>query len=199
MTRIIAGSAGGRIILTPRGSRTRPTTSRVREALFSRVEAVLDLVDARVLDLYAGSGALGLEAASRGAQSVWCVESDPRTAALISRNARELGLDDVQVRADKVERALAVGGAATYDLVLADPPYPMSEAEVAATMAALVEHGWLSDEAMVVIERSSRGPTPTWPPGLQHVRSRTYGEAVLHEAIAVRDEMASRRAPPTSV
>lgn len=188
MTRIIAGSAGGRTITTPRGSRTRPTTDRVREALFSRVEAVLSLADSRVLDLYAGSGALGLEAASRGARSVRCVESDARTAALISRNAEHLGLGVVSVSTDRVERVLAHGADTAYDLVLADPPYPLSEEGLAAVLSALVEQGWLAPEAMVVIERSRRGPEPTWPPGLQAVRTRTYGETALHEAIADLDE-----------
>ncbi|MGB5936510.1 MAG: 16S rRNA (guanine(966)-N(2))-methyltransferase RsmD [Ornithinimicrobium sp.] len=188
MTRIIAGNAGGRIIETPRGARTRPTTDRVREALFSRVESVLDLSDTRVLDLYAGSGALGLEAASRGARSVWCIERDPRTAAMIARNAKHLGVDVVQVSADRVERALATGGDTAYNLVLADPPYSMSEQDVSATLDALIAQGWVADEAMVMLERSSRGPEPTWPTGLRGVRTRTYGQTALHEAIAVLEE-----------
>ncbi len=185
MTRIIAGSAGGRIIETPRGPRTRPTTDRVREALFSRIDSVLDLRAARVLDLYAGSGALGLEAASRGARSVWCIEREPRTAALIARNAKHLGLDVVQVSADRVDRALAAEQDVAYDLVLADPPYQMSEEDLSATLGVLVAQGWVSDEAMVVLERSSRSPEPSWPPGLHAVRTRAYGQTALHEAIAV--------------
>ncbi|MGB5951080.1 MAG: 16S rRNA (guanine(966)-N(2))-methyltransferase RsmD, partial [Ornithinimicrobium sp.] len=169
---------------------TRPTTDRVREALFSRIESVVDLSGARVLDLYAGSGALGLEAASRGARSVWCVESDPRTAALITRNARLLNLGGVEVTTDRVERALAGGShAGAYDVVLADPPYPMSEEDVTACLTALVTHEWLANESIVVIERSSRSPEPTWPTGLEYVRSRAYGETALHEAIGWTDRV----------
>lgn len=183
MTRIIAGTAGGRRLRTPKGSATRPTTDRVREALFSRVEALLGLDGARVLDLYAGSGALGLEAASRGAAHVLCVEADRPTARLVRDNVRALGLDQVDVAADQVERVLVRGPAAEpYDLVLADPPYPVGEAPLARVLTSLVEQGWLADDAVVVVERSSRSPEPTWPAGLGLLRTRTYGETALHLA-----------------
>ncbi|HQW72588.1 MAG TPA: RsmD family RNA methyltransferase, partial [Ornithinibacter sp.] len=91
MTRIIAGTLGGRTLRTPPGSGTRPTSDRVREALFSALDARGAVAGARVLDLYAGSGALGLEAASRGAESVLLVESDRRAADVIAGNVRELG------------------------------------------------------------------------------------------------------------
>jgi 16S rRNA (guanine(966)-N(2))-methyltransferase RsmD len=183
VTRIIAGTAGGRRLRTPRGPATRPTTDRVREALFSRVEALLGLEGARVLDLYAGSGALGLEAASRGAAHVLCVEADRPTARLVRDNVSDLGLAQVDVAADKVERVLARGPAATaYDLVLADPPYPLGEDALAEVLAGLVDQGWLADDAVVVVERSSRSPEPTWPAGLRLLRTRTYGETALHLA-----------------
>ncbi len=183
MTRIIGGSAGGRRLQTPKGDATRPTTARVREALFSRLESLLDLTDARVLDLYAGSGALGLEAASRGAAHVLCVESDKTTAALISRNATSVGLAMVSVRTDCVERALQRGpDTSPYDLVVADPPYWVDEDAIAEMLAALMTHQWLSRQAVVVLERSARSPHPRWPAGLEAIRSKKYGETMLHDA-----------------
>ncbi|WP_122261486.1 16S rRNA (guanine(966)-N(2))-methyltransferase RsmD [Ornithinimicrobium cerasi] len=188
MTRIIAGRAGGRTIAVPRGSETRPTTDRVREALFSRVEALTDLGGVRVLDLYAGSGALGLEAVSRGAQHLLAVEKHRPTAALVTRNARELGMADaVEVRAAAVDRVLRHGPAGPgYDLALLDPPYPLAEDDLAAVLALLVTAGWLAPDALVVVERSTRSPQPTWPPGLTHLRTRAYGETALHLAEPVR-------------
>ena len=187
MSRIIAGAAGGRSIRTPRGQDTRPTTDRVREALFSRVQTLLTLDGARVLDLYAGSGALGLEAASRGAGHVLAVERHGPTARLVRDNALALGLADrVQVEAGAVEQVLlARDPAATtpdlaYDLVLADPPYPLEEDRLTSVLTALVDHGWLEPDALVVVERSARSPRPTWPSGLQHLGTRTYGETSLH-------------------
>lgn len=184
MTRIIAGTAGGRTIRTPRGQDTRPTTDRVREALFSRVEALMDLDGARVLDLFAGSGALGLEALSRGAETLLAVERHRPTARLVEQNAQLLGLaGQVQVHPGAVEPLLASGpDGPAFDLVLADPPYPWGEEELAQILQALARHGWLAPDALVVVERSSRSPRPTWPPGLEHLSSRTYGEAALHLA-----------------
>ena len=189
MTRIIAGTVGGRTIRTPRGQDTRPTTDRVREALFSRVEALLDLDGARVLDLYAGSGALGLEALSRGAAHLLAVERHRPTARLAQDNARTLGLADrVQVEAAPVAQVLRTRDAGAsppdlaYHLVLADPPYPLEEERLTEMRIALVAHGWLDPDALVVVERSARSPRPAWPAGLQHLDTRTYGETSLHLA-----------------
>ncbi len=187
MTRIIAGRAGGRTIETPRGAGTRPTTDRVREAVFSRLQALTDLDGALVLDLYAGSGALGLEAVSRGAGHLLAVERHRATAALAGRNARTLGFGDVvQVRTAPVERVLRAGPGPEqqegYDLVLLDPPYPLPEDDLADVLALLVDHGWLAPGALVVIERSARSPRPRWPAGLAHLDSRSYGETALHLA-----------------
>ncbi len=177
MTRIIGGSAGGRRLRTPAGDKTRPTSDRVREALFSALESQRgNLVGAHVLDLYAGSGALGLEAASRGASVVVAVESDRRTAKLIGDNARELGLP-CQVVAQPVERWLAHQPGERFDIVLADPPYPLANDELEGVLAALVPH--LREGAAVVVERSTRTPEPRWPEGLEAVRRRDYGETVL--------------------
>lgn len=182
MTRIISGRAGGRRIQTPPGSGTRPTSDRVREALFSRLEHLDVLQDAHVLDLYAGSGALGLEAASRGAASVLLVESARAAGAVARRNAADLGLPGVTVRVDTVERALLGGPPATagrYDPVLADPPYDVTEDALADVLQLLVTHGWLGSDALVVVERSSRSPEPRWPAGLDAAGERRYGETKM--------------------
>ncbi|MGD9959861.1 16S rRNA (guanine(966)-N(2))-methyltransferase RsmD [Nocardioides sp.] len=181
MTRIIGGSAGGRRISTPRGVTTRPTSDRVREALFSAVESWCgSLAGLRVLDLYAGSGAVGLEARSRGAGVVTLVEHDRRTARLIADNIRALNFHkQVEVVIGAVAATLARAPRAPYDLVFSDPPYPLSTPEVDRDLAALAEHGWLVPGAMVVLERGSRGEDPTWPDGITGVRHKKYGESVL--------------------
>ena len=182
MTRIISGLAGGRRIHTPTGSGTRPTSDRVREALFSRLEHLDVVHHAKVLDLYAGSGALGLEAASRGATSVLLVESDRAAAAVVRRNIAELGLPGVSVRAETVEGALVFGppsDEARCDLVLADPPYDVTEEALADVLMLLVTHGWLSDDALVVVERSARSPEPRWPQGLDGAGERRYGDTKM--------------------
>lgn len=183
MTRIIAGRAGGLRIEVPKGSATRPTSDRVREALFSVIEARWDLDGARVLDLYAGSGALGLEACSRGAGAVTLVESDRRTAGLAERNARAIDCTVADVVARPVQATLAGGPRAAYDVVVSDPPYPLSEEELAADLRLLADHGWLGDGALVVVERGVRSPAPTWPSGLVPLAGKrarkTYGETAL--------------------
>lgn len=183
MTRVIAGRAGGLRLETPQGSATRPTSDRVREALFSAIEARWDLDGARFLDLYAGSGALGLEAWSRGAEAVTFVESDRRTADLVARNARSIGCPVAEVVQRPVAATLAAAPRAPYDVVVSDPPYPLSEADLAADLRLLVDHGWLTVGALVVLERSARSPAPAWPLGLAPLpgkRARkSYGETAL--------------------
>jgi 16S rRNA (guanine966-N2)-methyltransferase len=180
VTRIIGGVAGGRRLQTPRGDATRPTSDRVREALFSSIESWAgSLVGLRVLDLYAGSGAVGLEAWSRGADAVTLVEADRRTAALVSANVRALGCRVAQVVAASVATTLGRPADAPYDLVFSDPPYPLDDASVAADLRALAEHGWLAPGALVVVERSVRSPEPGWPAGIEPDRRRAYGETVL--------------------
>jgi 16S rRNA (guanine966-N2)-methyltransferase len=184
VTRIIGGSAGGRHLATPKGEATRPTSDRVREALFSALESWFGTWEGvRVLDLYAGSGALGLEACSRGAEHALLVEKDRRTAQLVAANARELGLARARVVGGTVRSTLAGRPEAAYDLVLSDPPYPLEDQEVDADLAALVAHGWLADEAMVVVERSRRSPEPRWPAGFGSTRRRKYGETTLWSAV----------------
>jgi 16S rRNA (guanine966-N2)-methyltransferase len=195
MTRIIGGSAGGRRITAPSGSHTRPTTDRVREALFSSIEAWCgSLQGLRFLDLYAGSGAVGLEAWSRGAGVVTLVESDRRTARLIEQNARALGFAKPDVVAAAVAATLATPPAAPYDVVFMDPPYPVDDASVAEELALLVDQGWLVPGAMVVVERSSRSPQPAWPPQVTGARSRRYGETTLWYGHAARTTPKEREA-----
>jgi 16S rRNA (guanine966-N2)-methyltransferase len=180
MTRIIGGSAGGRRIKAPAGERTRPTSDRVREALFSSLDAELgSLAGLRFLDLYAGSGAVGLEARSRGAGVVTLVEQDRRTASVIQANLRMLGFTRVEVLTASVGRLLAGPPRAPYDVVFLDPPYPLEDTVVGSDLRALVEQGWLAGGAVVVVERSARSPEPAWPAGLAAARSRKYGETTL--------------------
>jgi 16S rRNA (guanine966-N2)-methyltransferase len=178
VTRIISGAAGGRRLRTPAGARTRPTSDRVREALFSRLEHLDVLIGARVLDLYAGSGALGLEAASRGARSVLLVDSDRGAARVARENAAVIGRPGVVVREDTVERVLVAGPGSSdrMDLVFLDPPYDLPEDTLGDALALLVRHGWLAPEALVVVERSSRSPEPRWSEGLEPAGERRYGE-----------------------
>ena len=192
MTRVIGGKAGGRRIETPKGSGTRPTSDRVREALFSTLQAHFGVFDRLgVLDLYAGSGAIALEAASRGASYVVAVEADRSTARLIERNAEALD-SVVETVAQPVARFLAQPARARVDLVFLDPPYPLSDADVAHDLALLVEHGWLADDALVVVERGSRSPEPTWPSGIEPLpgkrRMKKYGETTLWYAAAGEGE-----------
>lgn len=181
MTRIIAGRAGGRRLATPKGERTRPTSDRTREALFSALEARAGgLEDVVFLDLFAGSGAVGLEAWSRGASRVRLVEHDRATAALIRRNAASIGCAvprEADVVTASVPAALARPVDLAVDIAFLDPPYPRSEEEVAADLLALGP--WLAPDAAVLLERSRRSPAPTWPEGLEPVRSKVYGETTV--------------------
>jgi 16S rRNA (guanine966-N2)-methyltransferase len=182
VTRIIAGTARGRQLRVPEGRDTRPTSDRVREALFSRLQHEGWLDGTRVLDLYAGSGALGLEAVSRGAVAAVLVEHDARTARLARGNVEASGLSGVRVVADRVERALARPTSESFDLVLVDPPYALADDAVGRALALLVDGGWLSDPAAVVVERGRRSPEPAWPDGLVAAGDRSYGTTHLYFA-----------------
>ncbi|WP_432488853.1 16S rRNA (guanine(966)-N(2))-methyltransferase RsmD [Kineococcus sp. SYSU DK018] len=177
MTRIVAGAAGGRRLRVPPGDTTRPTSDRVREALFSALEAAGAVDGARVLDLYAGSGALGLEAASRGAREVVLVEAARAAAQTARANAGALDMPGVRVEHERAERFLAsprAAGGDGWDLVLVDPPYAVDEEALARVLSAL--EPLLAEGATVVVERSARSPEPRWPAGWPGARQRRYGE-----------------------
>jgi 16S rRNA (guanine966-N2)-methyltransferase len=182
MTRIIAGTAGGRRLAVPPGQGTRPTSDRAREGLFGTVTAICGtLHGARVLDLYAGSGAVGLEALSRGAADVLLIEADRRAIGVIRDNVAAVGLPGARVLAGRVELVLArgPGGEPPRDVVFADPPYAMPDAEVSDVLTALLGAGWLAPGAVVAVERATRSGPPQWPAGYAADRARKYGEATL--------------------
>jgi len=180
MTRIIGGVAGGRRLQTHRGSTTRPTSDRVREALFSSIESWCgSLSGLRFLDLYAGSGAVGLEAWSRGAGVVTLIEQDRRSSGLIRTNARAIGFPGADVVSATVSTTLRRSPAAPYDVTFLDPPYPMSTDDVDDDLRLLDHHEWLVPGAMVVVERSARSDPPTFPGGFSDLRERRYGETTL--------------------
>ena len=188
MNRIIAGSAGGRRIRTPPGSATRPTTDRVREALFSAVVAWAgtsaaaaeeSLAGLGFCDLYAGSGAVGLEAASRGAGPVLLVEQNRNAAQHIRRNATELGLC-VTVHVGDVGTLLHRGPPTAFDIVFADPPYDHASTTLDAQLATLIDHGWVSRPGLVILERSRRSAPPNWPDSVWRSWVRAYGETEVY-------------------
>lgn len=177
MTRIIAGRARGRRITVPSAG-TRPTSDRVREALFDALAARWDFDGMRVLDLYAGSGALGLEALSRGASEVVFVESDRRAAQVIRRNLEVVDIGAGTVRVAPVE-TVARGTGQPHDLVFLDPPYAVDSTIVAGVLRDLAVGGWLAPEAIVVVERSSRSPAIDWPDVFAAGPERRYGETAV--------------------
>jgi 16S rRNA (guanine(966)-N(2))-methyltransferase RsmD len=180
VSRIVAGVLGGRRLATPPGSGTRPTSDRVREALFSALDTMVDMSGARVADLYAGSGAVGLEAASRGAAHVLLVEADARAARVARDNVTALGMRDVaRVAAAKVEQMLANPPDEPFDVIFADPPYAVPDTAIDTMLTALAENGWLAEGAVVVVERSSRDAPVRWVQGITDERSRRYGETTL--------------------
>ncbi len=178
MTRLISGVAGGRRLKVPRTG-VRPTGDRAREALFNSLKALLDLRGAAVLDLYAGSGALGLEALSRGAASVVFVESSPGVLPVLKENLAAVGLPGGRVVAGSVPTVVRGAPTGPVDLVLADPPYATPVEEVQEVLRALVSGGWLAPGAVVVVERPSREAPWEWPTPLTGLRDRRYGEAQL--------------------
>ncbi|WP_405998255.1 16S rRNA (guanine(966)-N(2))-methyltransferase RsmD [Streptomyces sp. NBC_00829] len=181
MTRVIAGAAGGRRIAVPPGTGTRPTSDRAREGLFSSWESQLGtLSGVRVADLYAGSGAVGLEALSRGASHALLVEADNRAARIVRENVRTLGLPGAEVRTGKAEQ-IVTGPAPEepYDLVFLDPPYAVTDDDLREILLTLRLQGWLAEEALATVERSTRGGEFVWPHGFEPLRARRYGEGTL--------------------
>lgn len=164
------------------GRGTRPTTDRVREAMFNLLSARIDFTGISVLDLYAGSGALGLEALSRGATSVLFVESDPRAAAVIEQNIAALGARGAVVRRGSVPVVLAAGAASSVDLVLADPPYEVGDAAVVEVVTTLVTAGWTASGTVAVVERPASGREIDWPDSWSAWKSRKYGDTRIELA-----------------
>ena len=199
MARVIAGEAGGRRLAVPDGRDTRPTSDRAREGLFSTIVSMLgSLAGARVLDLYAGSGAVGLEALSRGADHVLLVEQGARATRVIRENIEAIGLPGAVLAADRVERVLARGPAPAggqdspasaagqdrpeegrYDVVFADPPYALADTAVSQVLSLLADQGWLAPSALVIVERATRSGPVSWPDGFVPDRTRRYGEATF--------------------
>ena len=199
MARVIAGEAGGRRLAVPDGRDTRPTSDRAREGLFSTIVSMLgSLAGARVLDLYAGSGAVGLEALSRGADHVLLVEQGSRATRVIRENIEAIGLPGAVLAADRVERVLARGPAPAggqdspapaggqdrpeggqYDVVFADPPYALADTAVSQVLSLLADQGWLAPSALVIVERATRSGPVSWPDGFVPDRTRRYGEATF--------------------
>jgi len=182
VTRIIAGFAGSLRLDVPKTG-TRPTSDRVREAVFSALEALDALEGASVLDLYAGSGALALEAISRGASSAVCVEHNQNAARVAASNVKKivdatngLGSERIRVVTRKVESFLS-GAGEEFDLVFIDPPYEHSQNALAATLAAVVNY--TTAGAVIVVERSSRSPEPIWPSQIAPLRHKRFGETVI--------------------
>lgn len=184
MTRIVAGRARGRrLSVPPRG--TRPTSDRAREALFSILENSGVIDDCAVLDLFAGSGALGLEAASRGASHVVLVEMARSAIPILQKNRTQVTgesvvIDVVHNRAEKYLNPEGEAAAAgqKFDLALLDPPYDYADSALTALLDNLAQ-GWLEPDAVVVVERGGKAPEPTWPEGWEPRKPRKYGEARL--------------------
>lgn len=178
MTRVIAGLARGRRLQVP-ASGVRPTGDRAREAMFNSLATLTELEGARVLDLYAGSGAIGLEALSRGAAEAVFVESGPRVVPVLRANLAALDLPGGRVVVGSVPAVVGRPAEQPFDVVVADPPYAVETPVVQAVLLALHDGGWLAPEAVVVVERSSRDRDWEWPTPLLGLRERRYGEAVL--------------------
>jgi 16S rRNA (guanine966-N2)-methyltransferase len=174
VTRIIAGEARGRRLQAPPGNVTRPTSDRAREGLFSSLQSLVDLEEARVLDLYAGSGAVGLEALSRGAVSATLVEDDPLALNAIRENIAAVRMPGAHVVPMTAERFVAADPDPRYEVAFVDPPY---DVDIARVLEALVP--WIPEDGVVVVERRTRDAELIWPDGLVADRSRRYGEATL--------------------
>ena len=178
--RIIAGEAGGRRLSVPAGDAVRPTSDRVKESLFAALGPGR-LVGARVLDLYAGSGALGLEALSRGAAEAVFVDRDRAAGRAILANIESLGFGDRAVLRQRPVATLLAGGPESppFDLALLDPPYDTPAVEVDSALRLLVEAGWLTPEATVVVERAGDSAPLTWPAGWGSTWERCYGDTLV--------------------
>jgi 16S rRNA (guanine966-N2)-methyltransferase len=179
VTRIIAGTAGGRRVAVPPGGGTRPTSDRAREGLFNTLATLVELPGSRFADLYAGSGAVGLEAASRGAGHVLLVDSRNAVTRTLRANAAALGFPGLEIVTDAVERVVENTPTQPYDVLFLDPPYALDGRAVTDVLARLSSGCWLSRDGVCVVERSRRSDPVVWPDGLAPIRNRSYGEGVL--------------------
>ena len=204
MSRIIAGSHRGRSIVMPSSGKTRPTTDRVREALFSALTAWAGtaseppeqtLQGLSFCDLFCGSGAVGLEAASRGAGPVLLVEGDRRVGQTAADNVASLGLA-ARVQISRVEQLVQRAADTTYDIVFADPPYDLEESAVERVLTSVVQQGWVAADGLLVVERSRRSAGLRWPAAFDDGWSRRYGETVLLFGRAAADALGSTGAGP---
>ena len=189
MSRIISGAAGGVRLASVPGDNTRPTTDRVKESLFSKLESYDIIRGARVLDAFGGSGALGCEALSRGAASVTLLDTYPKAVAVIRKNVAAVekamsrtGSSGATGSAARVQQSQALtyvkSASGPWDLVFVDPPYAMPNDQVSELLEALTPK--LAEGAVVVVERSSRDPEPVWGEGLYCFSTRQHGETVLY-------------------
>jgi 16S rRNA (guanine966-N2)-methyltransferase len=148
--------------------------------MFNALASAVDVEDADVLDLYAGSGALGLEALSRGARSATFVESDRKALEVLRRNAEAVGLPGTVVLSGAVESVLNERAAQPYDIVLADPPYALTDEQLSVMLDRMSGNGWLAGHGVLVLERAARDGDPTLPAGLTSIRNRRYGDTATH-------------------
>lgn len=201
MTRVIGGSARGRRLRVPAGRGTRPTADRAREGLFSTLQSLVgSMTGLHLADLYAGSGAVGLEALSRGASSVLLVEHDPGALRVLRANVDLVALPGADVRGERVERVLrtAPPGRA-YDIVFLDPPYELAADRLAEIVGDLVAWGWVTAGSVVVVERATRDQDWGWPEGVVAERSRRYGESTLwYGRAAIPPDVRGRDAGPSA-
>lgn len=191
MSRIISGAAGGVRLASVPGDNTRPTTDRVKESLFSKLESYDIIRGARVLDAFGGSGALGCEALSRGAASVTLLDTYPKAVAVIRKNVAAVekvmgrngaGSSSAAGSVARVQQSQALtyvkSASGPWDLVFVDPPYAMPNEQVSELLEALTPK--LAEGAVVVVERSSRDPEPVWGEDLYCFSTRQHGETVLY-------------------
>ncbi len=183
--RVISGRFKGVALTTPKQG-TRPTTDRTKEAIFSHLDSWGVLDDARVLDLFAGTGALGIEALSRGARELTAVEASRPAAALIGKTVAQLKRNRswapdmrAQVLVRKAEMLAGGTANAPYDVVFIDPPYAFETEDCNRLLTDLAAHGWVDERSVIMLERSARSSDPAAPSGWEITQSKTYGETAV--------------------
>ena len=173
--RIISGIYGGRRLDTPKGSAIRPTSDKIRGAIFNMLLVHVDLENARVLDICCGTGALGLESLSRGAAHVLFIDKARASLDLARSNAKALGAEADFMQQDAIKIGACEGE--PYDLLFLDPPY--NQALAPAILQALIDGGWLSDDAICVVETEAAHP-PIPIDSLAQLQHKIYGDTAMH-------------------